>query len=145
MATQSVTAAPAPNPDATGNAPDLARPASPSPPPAPASPPPPPAGAARPMGTAAGGYAPPDPGRTSSSPWTRSPPTPATTATKPAATIPGSSSGTCPRSGTLPAPVPSAGGPLSRPTSSTTPRTKQADERVSVTAGQSAGTTTGSN
>ena len=78
-------------------------------------------------------------------PGARSPPTPATTATKPAATIPGSSSGTCPRSGTPPAPAPSAGGPPPGPTSSTTPRTKQADERVSVTAGRSVGTTTGSN
>src|SRR5271166_4988726 len=59
--------------------------------------------------------------------------------------IPGSSSGTCPRSGTPPAPGQAAAGPPPKPTSSTTSRTRQADGHACATAALSAAPTTGSN
>ena len=62
----------------------------------------------------------------------------------PGAMIPGPGSGTCPRSGTPPAPAPSAAGPPPRPTSSTTPPTKQAAGPACATPARNAATTTGS-
>ena len=63
---------------------------------------------------------------------------------EPGATTPGSGSGTCPRSGTRPAPARSAGGPPRPATSSTTPRTRRAGGPACVTAARNAGMTTGS-
>ena len=93
---------------------------------APGSASPPPAGTARRVDTAPGGCAPRDPGRTGSwrsTPWT---PGTASTGTRAGVMIRESGYGTCPRSGTPPAPAPSAGGPPPSATSSTTPRTRQA-------------------
>ena len=137
-ATPSATAAPGPNPRATGNAPDPARRADrvllhPGQPGRPAR-------RVRHLAAAhprtrAGPDHHPRPAR---------PPTPATTGTRPGATTPGSSSGTCPRSGTPPAPARSAGGPPPSATSSTTPRTKRAAGPACATPARSAVTTTGS-
>ena len=63
---------------------------------------------------------------------------------RPGATIPGSSSGTCPRSGTPPAPARSAAGPPPSATSSTTSPTKRAAGPACATPARSAGMTTGS-
>ena len=71
-------------------------------------------------------------------------PTPAITGSPPPATIPGSSSGTCHRSGTPSAPDPCAGVPRSGRISSTTPRTTKAAGAACATADRSAGTSTGS-
>ena len=66
------------------------------------------------------------------------------TGSRPRAMIRGSSCGTCPRSGTRPAPGRGAAGPPRSATSSTTPRTRRADGPACVTAGRSAGVITGS-
>src|SRR5438477_1217208 len=58
--------------------------------------------------------------------------------------IRGSGCGTCPRSGTLPAPARSAGSPPPGATSSTTPPTRQAGGPACATPVRSAGTITGS-
>ena len=63
------------------------------------------------------------------------PPTRASTGTRPGATTPGPGSGTCPRSGTRPAPARCAGGPPPSATSSTTCRTRRAAGRACATAG----------
>ena len=68
----------------------------------------------------------------------------ATTGLKAGATIRALSSGTCPRSGTLPVPARSAGGPPPNATSSTTRHTKRADAPASVMPARSVVTTTGS-
>ena len=60
------------------------------------------------------------------------------------ATTPGPGCGTCPRSGTPPAPAPSAAGPPPSATWSTTSPTKQAAAPVSATPARSAVTTTAS-
>ena len=106
------------------------------------SPSPPLAATARRAGTAPGGCALPDPGPTSSSRSTRSRPTPATTGTKPTATTPAPGCGTCPRSGTPPAPAPSAAGPPPSATWSTTPPLRRADARACATPTPNAATTT---
>ena len=62
----------------------------------------------------------------------------ATTGLKAGATIRASSSGTCPRSGTPPAPARSAGDPPPNATSSTTRHTKRADAPACVMAARSA-------
>ena len=71
-------------------------------------------------------------------------PAPASTGTRPGATTPGSGCGTCPRSGTPPAPAPCAGGPPPSATSSTTRRTRRAGGRACATGVRSVGMTTGS-
>jgi hypothetical protein len=128
-----------PEPGTTGNARGQGRRGSPSPRPA---------GTGRLTDTAPGGCTPPEMGRTCWSPSTRSPPGTATTGLKAGPTIRASGSGTCPRSGTPPAPARSAGGPPADApadaTSSTTRHTKRADERASVMAALSVATTTGS-
>ena len=68
----------------------------------------------------------------------------ASTGTRPGATTPGSSSGTCPRSGTPPAPARCAAGPPASATSSTTSRTRQAGGPACATAARNAATTTAS-
>ena len=62
------------------------------------------------------------------------PPIRASTGTRPGATTPGSGSGTCPRSGTPPAPARCAGGPPPSATSSTMCRTKRAGGPACATA-----------
>src|SRR5579863_2521361 len=64
---------------------------------------------------------------------------------RPEATIPGSCSGTWPKSGTRRVPGRAAGGPPGGATSSTTSRTKPAAEPACATRIRSAGSTTGSN
>ena len=68
----------------------------------------------------------------------------ATTGMRPRATTPGSSSATCPRSGTPPAPGRSAAGPPLRLTSNTTSHTRPVEEAACAMAVRSVGTTTGS-
>ena len=111
----------------------------------PGSPSPPPAGTARPSGTAPGGCAPPDPGPDLIITLESLTTDPCDHRHQASGHDPGVSSGTCPRSGTPPAPAPSAGGPPPSATSSTTPRTKQADGPVCATPARNAATTTGSN
>ena len=72
------------------------------------------------------------------------PPTPATTGTNPVGMTPGSSCGTCPRSGMPPAPAPSAADPPPSATSSTTPPLRQAAALACATPALNAGTTTAS-
>jgi hypothetical protein len=98
----------------------------------------------RPAGTAPGGCAPRETGRSCGSASTRSTSRIATTGTRPAATIPGSSSGTCPRSGTPRVPGPAAVGRQPARTSSTTSPTRPADGRACATAARNVATTTGS-
>ena len=125
---------------------DPIRPAAPAAPPGRDSPSPPPASTARPADTAPGRCAPgPAASEIYSSRSTRSPLRTATTGSRPRATIPGSSSGTCPRSGTPPAPARSAGDPPPPVISSTTSPMRQAAGPVCAMPGLSAATTTGSN
>ena len=104
------------------------------------------ASTARQEGTGAGGCTPgPAGNQTCSSRWTRSPPKAATTASRPRATTPGPSSGTCPRSGTPPAPARSAGVPPATATSNTTSPMKPVAGVACVMADPSVDMTTGSN
>src|SRR5271157_3770702 len=114
---------------------NLIRPAAPAAPLGRDSPSPPPASMARPADTAPGSCAPgPADNQTWSSRSTRSPSATATTGLRLRATTPGSSSATCPRSGTPPAPVRSAEDPPPPATLSTTYATKQAADRACVMA-----------
>jgi hypothetical protein len=106
---------------------------------APASPSPVPITRDRPADTEPGGLPPGT--RTCSSRSARCPPETATIATKPGATIPGSCSGTWPKSGTRPAPALAAAAPRAEPTLSTTSRTRRVAEPVCVMATPSAATT----
>jgi hypothetical protein len=81
-----------------------------------------------------GGCASREPGRICWSGSTRSTPSGVITGSRPRAMIPGSGCGTCPRSGTRPAPGPGAAGRRRDATSSTTPRTRRAGGRACVTA-----------
>ncbi len=110
------------------------------------SPSPPPTGRGHPTTDTAPGSCTPghlDSG-TSSSPWTPFRPATATTGTRPTGMTPGSSSGTCPRSGTPPAPGQVAEELPHSVISNITSRMKQGADRICVTAGLSAGATIGS-